>query len=216
MNFQQETVWWLASWWLSKTLHLTAANFKMKQYTSETTSTSQLAPRWEHWDATQQLETVTCPDMCCGSTTWTKRRIVFFRHSSFRLPGMASQPSFSFLISQIKLPLHLTHQQIWLLQLTNYQKNTSGMCHRRRATQHRRPQRAQISLETPCPLFFFFFVFLCHRGRLSSLRLQEQGCWSFSILLSLSLPLSVFLSPSTKNVNATFSVHFAWLPSIDS
>lgn len=116
---------------------------------------------WEYWDVAQQLETVTCRDMCCGRAARTKRNIVLFPPSSFRLPGMAPQPffqsplSFSVLISQIKLTPHLAHQQIWLHRLTNYRKNTSGMCHRRRATQHMRPQRAQISLETPCPLFFW-------------------------------------------------------------
>lgn len=137
---------------------------------------------------------------------------MLFRPSNFRLPGMASElffflfpdppvpSSFSFLISQIELTPHSTHQQIWLLQLTNYQKNMSGMCHRHRATQRRRPQRAQISLETPCPLFFFS----SHRGRLASLRLQKQGCWSFSILL---FSVALFLT-STKNVNATFCFSF--------
>lgn len=144
--------------------------------------------------------------MCCFRTTWTKRSIVFFWPSSFRLPGMAPKPffsnlplppSFSFLISQIKLTPHLTHQRIWLLQLTNYQKNMSGRCHRHRATQHRRPQRAQISLETPCPFF------LSHRGRLASLRLSEQGCWSFSILL--------FLFPSLRHPQRLWMPHFAFL-----
>lgn len=132
--------------------------------------------------------------MCCGWTTWTKRRIVLLRPSSFRLPGMAPEPffsnlpvppSFSFLISQIKLTPHLTHQQIWLLQLTNYQKNMSGMCHRHRATQHRRPQRAQISLETPCPLFFFCLT----EGDLqaSGTRSRAAGHFPFSYFSPFSL-----------------------------
>lgn len=63
--------------------------------------------------------------LCCSDPPvldfleWTQSLFFFFPNPSVVLP-------FPFLISQIKLTTHLTHQQIWLLQLTNYQKTCQG------------------------------------------------------------------------------------------
>lgn len=120
---------------------------------------------------------------------------MLFRPSSFRLPGMDPEPVF-FFSKPLRRPPFPFFDQSNQINYTldspadlvaaahKLSKNMSGMCHRHRATQYRRPQRAQISLETPCPLFFCLA-----EGDLQacSFRKRAAGHFPFS---SFSLSLS--------------------------
>lgn len=108
-----------------------------------------------------------------------------------------SPPFVLFLISQIKLTPYLTHQQIWLLQLTNYRKKYVRDVPPPASDTTQASSACTDLIRNTMP-----FIILAHRGRLAGLPLQEQGCRSFSILwffffLSLCLP-------STKKMNGTF------------
>lgn len=171
--------------------------------------------------AAQQLETIPCPDMCCDWTTWTKRSIVSFRASTFRLPGMALQP-FIYLFFQ-SLLLSLFDQSNQINSALDSPADLVSPAHEL-SKKHVRdvPPASSDTTQASSACTDLIrntmpFIFCLTQGDL-----QASGSWGraaghfpfsyFSVCLSL---------PSTQNVNATFSfsffssVYFAWLPFID-
>lgn len=128
--------------------------------------------------------------MCCGRAARTKRSIVFFPPSSFRLPGMAPQPFFQsppfFLCfdqsNQINSPLDSPADLVAPAHKLSKKRVRDVPPAASDTTQVSSACTDLIRNTMP-------FIFLAHKGRLAGLQLQEQGCQSFSILLFFCLSL---------------------------